>query len=68
MTEIRPTDLHNIQNGVLRMQRYTDEIFRPYVGPYDVATGDSFRLVHDNVKVHTVEHGVENMLETETTY
>ncbi|GFW29798.1 transposon Tf2-6 polyprotein [Trichonephila clavipes] len=59
------TDLHIIRNGTLTGRRYADEILRPYVIPYAVATGDSFVFQDDNARPHRARV-VENMLEAET--
>ncbi|GFY22094.1 transposable element Tcb2 transposase [Trichonephila clavipes] len=59
------TDLHIIRNGTLTGRRYTDEILRPHVIPYDGAIRDSFVFQDDNTRPHRARL-VENMLEAET--
>ncbi|GFV54914.1 hypothetical protein TNCV_758641 [Trichonephila clavipes] len=55
------TELHIILNDNLRVQRYADEILRPYVVPYN-----SFLLMLDNGRFHT-DHHADNFHKTEAT-
>ncbi|GFU74443.1 transposable element Tcb2 transposase [Trichonephila clavipes] len=46
------TDLYIIRDGPLTAHRYSDEILRHIVVPYDAAIGDDFILMDDNCRPH----------------
>lgn len=55
-----------IQNGTLRVQRYSEDKFKSHVIPYAAAIVDSFLLRHDNMGC-SASRLVESLFETETT-
>ncbi|XP_050683941.1 uncharacterized protein LOC126978866 [Leptidea sinapis] len=51
-SEVR-TELVAIENGTLTGQRYAQEIFNEYAGPYLANMGDGSMLMHDNARPYT---------------